>query len=105
MRTESQTPSETQTGERLSNSALLDRVAKIAAWCCIDLESNLNTAHKEYMAGEIPKGAFEHVRSRHLALHTALENAGYTGKHPIFDIPQKPKTESQEQSNDKERDR
>jgi hypothetical protein len=68
----------------------LQRVADIAAMCCIDLGANLSSAHKEYMAGEISNGAFQHVLARHTRMHAALREAGYTAEHAIFGWPVKP---------------
>jgi hypothetical protein len=70
----------------------LEQLAAVAAFCTIDLNSNLNSAHKEYMAGEIANGAFQHVLHRHTMMHAALVNAGFTGKHPLFDFPAIPGT-------------
>ena len=42
------------------------------------------------MRGDIPRGAYEYVLSRHGALHTELHLAGWTEKHPIFEFPVKP---------------
>lgn len=66
-------------------------VADVAAYCCIDLEANLETAHQEYMAGQIPNGAFQHVLSRQAQMHGALYMAGYTETHKFFDFPVRPK--------------
>ncbi len=69
----------------------LETVADIAAQCCMDLTTNLESAHSEYLAGDIARGAWEYVFQRFTNLHTALYNAGYTKKHPVFDFPAKPK--------------
>ena len=79
------------TQKAVANDALFV-VAQIAAMCCTDLDSNLASAHKEYMAGEIPNGAFQHVLHRHTQMHAALHAAGYTEKHPIFGWPAMPKS-------------
>lgn len=71
----------------------LELVADIAAQCSMDLSTNLATAHKEYLAGDIARGAYENVLSRHSSLHVALHRAGYTAKHPVFDYPIKPNAE------------
>ena len=76
----------------------LERVALVAASCVLDLDSNLNSAHEEYMAGKIPRGAYEYVLARHGALLVALHDAGFTGKHPIFEFPIKPNAAGEPQS-------
>ena len=69
----------------------LSLVADVAAQCCIDLNYNLKEAHKEYIDGKIPRGAYEYVLARHGNLYNALYNVGYTEKHKIFEFPIKPK--------------
>ena len=68
----------------------LERVADIAATCLPDLSDNLKAAHDEYMDSKIARGAYEYVLARHGHLAIALNLAGYTEKHPIFDFPIKP---------------
>ena len=68
----------------------LRKVADIAAFCCIDIKTNLQDAEKDWLEGKIPKGAFAYVMQRSDALHLALYNAGYTD-NSIFDTPQRPK--------------
>lgn len=68
----------------------LEEVARIAAVCTMDLASNLNSAHDEYMRGDIPHGAYSYVLSRQSALLQALRAAGFTEKHPLFEFPLRP---------------
>ena len=65
----------------------LKNLAEIAALCCIDLNFNLSEAHKEYLAGDISRGAYEYVLSRHGSIHRALHKCGFTENHEIFDYP------------------
>jgi hypothetical protein len=71
----------------------LTLVADVAAQCTIDLNSNLSSAHKEYMAGELAAGAYNYVLMRHGRIFEALHNAGYTDRHPLFETPIKPKAQ------------
>jgi len=71
-------------------NAELRAVADAAALCTIDLDSNLGSAHAEYMSGKIALGAFHYVLERHNAMYVALEKAGYTGKHMYLGIPVRP---------------
>ena len=91
LKTMSEPTTADNTQKAVANDALFV-VAQIAAMCCTDLDSNLASAHKEYMAGEIPNGAFQHVLHRHTQMHAALHAAGYTEKHPIFGWPAMPKS-------------
>ena len=75
---------------------MYEQLADIAALCCIDLNANLNDANKEYMAGDIPHGAFRYVLDRHTQLHLILSALGYTESHKIFGYPVKPEVESKE---------
>lgn len=70
----------------------LEMVAACAAASIIDLNANLADAYKEYMSGDIPRGAYEYVLHRHSALISALNAAGYTDICPIFGYPKKPST-------------
>jgi hypothetical protein len=69
---------------------ILRKVADIAAFCVIDLNSNLKDAHKEYMDGSLNKGSYQYVLGRHGALCEALHAAGYTERSELFDCPKKP---------------
>lgn len=66
-------------------------LAQIAAECTMDLDANLSDAHKEYMDGDIPNGAYQYVLSRHANLYAMLHKCGFTEKHPIFEFPCRPK--------------
>jgi len=74
----------------MNDQTKLEKVANIAAFCVLDLDSNLKSAYEEYMDGKIPHGAYLHVLNRHASLLAALHEAGYTEKHPIFEFPVKP---------------
>lgn len=77
--------------ERLNaDNQKLSQVANMAAFCVIDLSCNLKEAYKEYMAGDIARGAYNHVLDRHGSLLATLADAGYTEKHKIYDFPVKP---------------
>lgn len=68
----------------------LEAVAQAAALCCPDLDANLASAHEEYMAGDIARGAYEFALSRHGAIYAALHSAGFTEKHVVYGYPVKP---------------
>lgn len=69
---------------------LLTRVADVAALCCMDLGSNVAEAEKEWLAGNLSRGAYEYANARYLSLLIALNEAGYTEKNMFFDTPSKP---------------
>ncbi len=71
----------------------LRKVADVAAFCCIDIRTNLSDANKEYMDGTISRGAFDYVLMREEALHRTLHEAGFTSTNKFFDIPERPKDE------------
>lgn len=75
-----------------SEVALLRRVADAAAFASIDIASNLSSAHKEYMRGDIARGAYDYVLMRQSSLLIALRQAGYTEKHRLFEFPVKPES-------------
>jgi len=68
----------------------LEIVAGTAAYCCIDLNNNLEAVEKEFMDGDISAGARRHVENRHASMIINLAKAGFTEKHKLYEFPIRP---------------